>query len=41
MIGLADRIFVMAGGRISGELAAGAATEERILALAMAERTPQ
>ncbi|WP_111765947.1 sugar ABC transporter ATP-binding protein [Nakamurella deserti] len=39
VIGLADRIYVMAGGRISGELAATEATEERILALAMAERT--
>jgi len=37
LIGLADRIVVMAGGRIVGELPRGEAKEERILQLAMAE----
>ena len=41
VLGLADRISVMAGGRIVGELARAEATEEAILALAMDEsRTP-
>jgi L-arabinose transport system ATP-binding protein len=37
LIGLADRILVMAGGRIVGELARGDASEEEILKLAMAD----
>jgi L-arabinose transport system ATP-binding protein len=35
LLGLADRIVVMAGGRIVGELAGAAATEDAILHLAM------
>lgn len=38
VLGLADRIYVMAGGRIRGELAAKDATEESILTLAMVEQ---
>jgi L-arabinose transport system ATP-binding protein len=37
LIGLADRILVMAGGRIVGELSRQDASEERILKLAMTE----
>ncbi|MFC8094567.1 ATP-binding cassette domain-containing protein [Streptomyces sp. NPDC057301] len=37
LLGLADRIVVMQGGRITGELAYHEATEESILALAMAD----
>ncbi|GIG59932.1 ABC transporter [Longispora fulva] len=37
VLGLADRIVVMQGGRITGELTLGEATEEKILALAMAD----
>jgi L-arabinose transport system ATP-binding protein len=37
LIGLADRILVMAGGRIAGELSRQDASEERILKLAMTE----
>ena len=37
LIGLADRILVMAEGRIVGELSREKASEERILKLAMAE----
>jgi L-arabinose transport system ATP-binding protein len=37
ILGLADRILVMHGGRITGELSHDEATEERVLALAMAE----
>ena len=37
LLGLADRIFVMAAGRIVAQLDRSAATEERILNLAMAE----
>ncbi|HEX3786534.1 MAG TPA: sugar ABC transporter ATP-binding protein [Pseudonocardiaceae bacterium] len=37
ILGLADRVLVMAGGRITGELSHDEATEERVLALAMAE----
>ncbi len=37
VLGISDRIYVMAEGRISGELPRAAATEERILALAMNE----
>ncbi|ANP74595.1 sugar ABC transporter ATP-binding protein [Cryobacterium arcticum] len=37
VIGLSDRIYVMAGGRITGELARDHVTEEQILALAMDE----
>jgi L-arabinose transport system ATP-binding protein len=36
-LGLADRIVVMQNGRITGELDRAEATEERVLALAMAE----
>ncbi len=35
VLGLADRICVMAGGRITGELVGSEATEEAVLALAM------
>lgn len=37
LLGLADRVVVMQGGRITGELDRGEATEESILALAMAD----
>ncbi|WP_330328616.1 sugar ABC transporter ATP-binding protein [Streptomyces sp. NBC_00536] len=37
VLGLADRVLVMQGGRITGELSRSEATEERILALAMAD----
>jgi ABC-type sugar transport system ATPase subunit len=37
LLGLADRIVVMRGGRTVGELARGVATEERIMELATAE----
>jgi L-arabinose transport system ATP-binding protein len=37
LLGLCDRVLVMQGGRISGELARSEATEERVLALAMAD----
>ncbi|MFG2630710.1 sugar ABC transporter ATP-binding protein [Streptomyces sp. NPDC048473] len=37
LLGLADRVVVMQGGRITGELAHHEATEESILALAMAD----
>jgi L-arabinose transport system ATP-binding protein len=35
VLGLADRIVVMQGGRVTGELSRDEATEERILALAI------
>jgi len=38
VLGLADRICVMAGGRITGEMSRADATEESILALAMDEK---
>ena len=41
ILGLADRIYVMQNGRISGELAAEDATEEAILALAMVDNIVQ
>ncbi|MFE2015178.1 sugar ABC transporter ATP-binding protein [Streptomyces sp. NPDC059491] len=37
LLGLADRVVVMQGGRITGELDRGEATEEAILELAMAD----
>ncbi|WP_371614724.1 sugar ABC transporter ATP-binding protein [Streptomyces sp. NBC_00454] len=37
VLGLADRILVMQGGRITGELGREEATEEAVLALAMAD----
>jgi len=37
LLGLSDRIVVMQGGRVTGELGRAEATEERVLALAMAE----
>ncbi|WP_327181481.1 sugar ABC transporter ATP-binding protein [Streptomyces sp. NBC_01334] len=37
LLGLADRVVVMQGGRITGELTHDEATEESILALAMAD----
>ena len=37
ILGLADRIYVMQHGRITGELPGPGATEERVLGLAMAE----
>lgn len=38
VLGLADRVVVMHGGRVSGELSRADATEERILTLALADR---
>jgi L-arabinose transport system ATP-binding protein len=37
LLGMADRILVMAGGRLVAELDHEAANEERILSLAMAD----
>jgi ABC-type sugar transport system ATPase subunit len=37
LLGLADRIYVMQNGRITGELSGANATEEAVLALAMAD----
>ena len=37
LLGLADRIYVMQNGRITGELSAAAASEEAVLALAMVD----
>jgi L-arabinose transport system ATP-binding protein len=37
LLGLADRIYVMLNGRITGELAAAEASEEAVLALAMVD----
>lgn len=37
LLGLADRIYVMQNGRITGELAGADASEEAVLALAMAD----
>jgi ABC-type sugar transport system ATPase subunit len=37
ILGLSDRIYVMQGGRISGEMPGAGATEEKVLALAMAD----
>jgi L-arabinose transport system ATP-binding protein len=37
LLGLCDRIVVMQGGRVTGEVTRAEATEERVLALAMAE----
>ena len=37
LLGLTDRILVMAGGRIVGEMPTAEATEQKILALAMHE----
>ena len=37
LLGLADRIYVMQSGRITGELSGASATEEAVLALAMAD----
>jgi ABC-type sugar transport system ATPase subunit len=37
LLGLADRILVMAGGRVVAEMPREEANEERILSLAMAE----
>ncbi|TDT97461.1 monosaccharide ABC transporter ATP-binding protein (CUT2 family) [Streptomyces sp. 846.5] len=37
LLGLSDRIVVMQGGRVTGEVSRAQATEERVLALAMAE----
>src|SRR5581483_12225350 len=37
VLGMSDRILVMRGGRIVGELARGEATQERMLALAFGE----
>ncbi len=39
VLGISDRIYVMAGGRITGEVDAKAATEESILALAIGTAT--
>lgn len=35
VLGMSDRILVMSGGRISGELPAGEATQEKVMALAV------
>ncbi len=35
VLGMSDRVVVMSGGRVAGELARGEATQERILALAL------
>jgi L-arabinose transport system ATP-binding protein len=40
LLGLSDRIVVMQGGAITGRLTRAEATEERVLALAMAEERP-
>ena len=40
LLGLSDRIVVMQGGRVAGELTRSEATEERVLALAIAELSP-
>jgi L-arabinose transport system ATP-binding protein len=37
ILGLSDRIYVMQNGRITGELSGTKATEEAVLALAMAD----
>ena len=37
LLGLADRILVMAGGRVVAEMPREQASEERILSLAMAD----
>jgi L-arabinose transport system ATP-binding protein len=37
LLGLADRIYVMQNGRITGELSGASATEEAVLGLAMAD----
>jgi L-arabinose transport system ATP-binding protein len=37
ILGLSDRIYVMQNGRISGEMPGPGATEEKVLALAMAD----
>ncbi|MBK4347122.1 sugar ABC transporter ATP-binding protein [Lacisediminihabitans changchengi] len=41
VLGLADRIYVMAGGRIAGSVDRAEATEESILALAMSDTSTQ
>lgn len=41
LLGLADRIYVMQNGRITGELPGASATEEAVLALAMADNLSQ
>jgi L-arabinose transport system ATP-binding protein len=41
VLGLADRIVVMQGGRVTGELSREEATEERILALAIHDHLAQ
>jgi L-arabinose transport system ATP-binding protein len=38
VLGLADRVLVMQGGRLTGELSRTGATEEKVLALAMADQ---
>jgi L-arabinose transport system ATP-binding protein len=38
VLGMSDRIYVMQGGRITGELPGPGATEEQVLELAMAEQ---
>ncbi len=37
VLGLADRIFVMQGGGVNGQLSRADATEEKVLALAILE----
>ena len=39
VIGLSDRIIVMRGRRIGGEISAKDATEEKLLSMAMMEET--
>ena len=38
ILGLSDRLYVMQHGRITGELPGASATEEAVLALAMADQ---
>ncbi|MFD7706555.1 sugar ABC transporter ATP-binding protein [Streptomyces sp. NPDC059786] len=40
VLGMSDRVLVMAQGRIAGELAAGEATQDAVMALAVSTPTP-
>ena len=35
ILGMSDRLYVMAGGRIAGELSAEEATEQKVMAMAV------
>ncbi|MDT7707935.1 MAG: ribose transport system ATP-binding protein, partial [Pseudonocardiales bacterium] len=37
VLGMSDRVLVMARGRIAGELSAGEATQDSVMALAVSE----